>query len=313
MHDSRAVQPPALARAGIDRRADERDRPGLVEALRQREDTRVVTVVGDRTLVTEDGTALATVPPASVCVDARWALLGRDDAGAAVLLAAVAAAESAPEEAVRSTPEGGRWAALRVVGGELDPVEAGVFVEAVALARWLVDAAFCPACGASTELRAAGWSRHCPACGRDHFPRTDPAVIVAVQSEDGERLLLGQNAQWVSRNVYSTFAGFVEAGESLESTIEREIFEEAGVVITDPRYRGSQAWPYPRSIMLGFLATVVGEAVPRPDGDEIVAVRWFTRHELSTALADPAGADFALPGTASIAYRLIVDWVEGAR
>ncbi len=104
-------------------------------------------------------------------------------------------------------------------------------------------------------MRQAGWARHCPVCGREHFPRTDPAVIVAITSaHDPDRLLLGSNALW-DANRFSCFAGFVEAGESLEAAVLREVREEAGVDVRDIRYRGSQAWPYPRSLMLGFLAT----------------------------------------------------------
>ncbi|MGB4777017.1 NAD(+) diphosphatase, partial [Microbacterium sp.] len=208
------------------------------------------------------------------------------------------------------------WGALRAVGGDLPAVDAGIFVEAVALGGWLVGAPFCPACGARTLVRNAGWSRNCPDCGREHFPRTDPAVIVAVTSPDRSRLLLGKNALWADRNMYSTFAGFVEAGESLEATIVREVHEEAGVTVRDLEYRGSQAWPYPRSLMLGFHATAADPEAARPDGEEIVDVRWFGRDELADALAGARATDrpgsepgFALPGSASIARRLIADWV----
>lgn len=228
-----------------------------------------------------------------------------------VLLAVTAADAEAPAAAEQAA----QWRALREVGGALDPIDAGLLVEAVSLGRWLVDAPYCSACGARTVVRAAGWARHCLACGREHFPRTDPAVIVAVQSADGERLLLGKNALWAGRNMYSTFAGFVEAGESLESTVAREVLEEAGIALTDVRYRGSQSWPYPRSLMLGFHATAVPGAEARGDGEEIVDVRWFARDELAEAFAAQAqdaagGAGFALPGPASIAHRLILDWVE---
>src|SRR5690606_608373 len=107
------------------------------------------------------------------------------------------------------------------------------------------DAAFCPACGALTMLADAGWSRRCPSCGRQHFPRTDPAVIVAITSPaDPDVLLLGSNALWGPER-FSCFAGFVEAGESLEAAVSREVAEESGIDVVDVRYRGSQAWPYP--------------------------------------------------------------------
>lgn len=296
---------PALARATIDRAADERQVEGLLDALRADPRTRVVALHGDQAPLLTDSAvpALLLVTPGEIAGGAHWAFLGRDADGSARLVAAVAASAEPPIDAVR-------WGSLRAVGGELLPLESGLLVEAVALGRWLVDAPFCSACGGRTIVRAAGWSRSCPDCGRDHFPRTDPAVIVAVASADGARLLLGKNAMWKDRNVYSTFAGFVEAGESAEATIAREVHEEAGVTLDRIRYRGSQAWPYPRSLMLGFHASATDDAAARPDGEEIVDVRWFTRDDLRTGLAGEA--DFALPGTASIARRLIIDWVESS-
>src|SRR5699024_5367722 len=126
-------------------------------------------------------------------------------------------------------------------------------ITGVALGRWLRDARYCPGCGSLTTMAMSGWSKRCDACRREHFPRTDPAVIVAPMSADGERLLLGANAAWRGE-MYSCFAGFVEAGESAETTVHRELAEETGVRLTDVRYLESQAWPYPRSLMLGFHA-----------------------------------------------------------
>lgn len=301
--------PPPLARAGIARAAEERDEQGLIERLAADAATRVIAVHGDRGLVAASGTALVRLAPSAVPAGTLQAFLGRDADGAAVLLSVLEEADAADASAQAPAQALARWASLREVGGDLDPVDAGLLVQAVALGRWILDAPFCPACGARTELRTAGWARHCPACGREHFPRTDPAVIVAVHNDSGDRLLLGKNAIWASRNIYSTFAGFVEAGESLEAAIVREMREEAGVEIAASSYRGSQAWPYPRSLMLGFHARVPDDAMAHADGVEIVDARWFTRDELSAALRDPASAGFALPGPASIARRLIEDWV----
>jgi NAD+ diphosphatase len=312
--------PPALARGSADRAAEERAVPGLLDTLRSDPASRVVVVHGDRAPVS--GTRLATAVADEVPEAAEWAFLGRADDGAAVLLAALSGEEPAPFEA--------SWRSLRAVGGDLDAGDAGRFVEALSLGRWLVDAPFCPACGTLTELRSAGWSRVCPSCGREHFPRTDPAVIVAVASAtDPDRLLLGSNALW-GGNRYSCFAGFVEAGESAEAAVARELSEECGIRVASLQYRASQAWPYPRSLMLGFWATAVDDAEARADGEEIAAVRWFTRDEIGEALArdaapaapgrpdfgDPAAAgdrdEIVLPGRASIAHRLIADWHAGA-
>jgi len=295
-----APQLPPLARASFDRAADERADPGIMERLRGDAATRVLVVRGDLAPLSEPG-VLSFAAPADVGGDAAWAFLGRGGDGAALLVAAV---EADADEPVAASA----WGSLRAVGGDLSGEDAAVFVAALALGRWLLDAPFCPRCGGSTILRAGGWSRTCTVCGREHFPRTDPAVIVGVTDEAGDRLLLGKNAMWAERNMYSTFAGFVEAGESLESAIVREVHEEAGVRVAHLHYRGSQAWPYPRSLMLGFHAVAVDPDAARADGEEIVDVRWFTRPELLAAFAGEG--DVRLPGRASIAHRLIRDWVE---
>jgi NAD+ diphosphatase len=233
----------------------------------------------------------------------EWAFLGRTADGTAVVLAALT--DDAPADVVPDVES----APLRAAGGDLPDGEAELLTTAVALAGWLRDAAFCPACGSATELRHAGWSRHCPVCGREHFPRTDPAVIVLVTSATSDdRILLGANAAW-GGDRYSCFAGFAEAGESLEDAVAREVGEEAGVRLRDIAYRGSQAWPYPRSLMLGFRAVVVDDGEAQADGEEIVEVRWFDRDEIGEALRGEGSA--MLPGPASIARRLIDDWYRG--
>lgn len=289
-----------IPRPSLDRAADLREEPGVIERLRADGATRVVVVREGRVRVVDS--ALLRVPADAVS-DASWALLGRDADGSALLVAAAPpeadALDAAPDEI---------WLGLRDLGGRLDPHETDVLTAAIAMAGWLRDAPFCPTCGGGTELRQGGWSRRCLVCGREHFPRTDPAVIVAVESRDGDRLLLGANATWRGR-MYSCFAGFVEAGESLESTVHREIEEESGVRLSSLRYVSSQAWPFPRSLMVGFRAVVDDEGAAVADGEEILDVRWFTRAEIGSALAGdgPVG----LPGPASIARALIVDWYEG--
>ncbi|WP_341939725.1 NAD(+) diphosphatase [Microbacterium sp. LWH10-1.2] len=283
----------------IDRAADLRAEPDVIERLRAEETTRVVAVREGRVRVDRDG--LLLVAPSTIA-DATWALLGRSSEGAAILLAALGpeadTIDAAPDET---------WLGLRDLGASLGADDTELLIEALALGGWLRDAPFCPACGGGTELSQAGWSRRCLQCGREHFPRTDPAVIVAVESADGERLLLGANANWAGR-MYSCFAGFTEAGESLESTVHREIEEESGVRLSSLRYVSSQPWPFPRSLMLGFRAVVVDENEARPDGEEIIDVRWFSRAEIGSALAGegPVG----LPGPASIARALIIAWYE---
>jgi len=290
-----------VPRAAFDRAGYLRDEPGILDALRASADALAVVVRQGRARI--DGAALVTVPPTEVDGDAEWALLGRDGDGRTLLLAAVGPEADSIDAAPAET-----WVGVRDTGGVLDAESTDLLVTAVALASWLRDARFCQRCGAQTALAQAGWSRHCGSCGMDIFPRTDPAVIVAVESADGERLLLGANANWRGR-MYSCFAGFVEAGESLETTVHREIEEEAGVHLDDVRYISSQPWPYPRSLMVGFRATASDARRARPDGEEIIDVRWCTRDEIGAALAGdgPVG----LPGPASIARALIVDWYEG--
>ena len=297
-------------RTGFERAAGQREEEGILDRLREDASSRVLVLHGDAAQIENADAAaprLVYRRPDEVPAGAQWAFLGRDEAGP--LLAAVFDRDQ-PSPSV-SQPAGGEWSPLRAVGGLLDAAESEAFTTAVSLGRWLVDASYCPACGSPTSVRAAGWSRTCDSCGREHFPRTDPAVIVAVESaSDPDLLLLGSNVLW-DADRFSCFAGFVEAGESVEAAIERELAEEAGVRVRDVRYRGSQAWPYPRSLMLGFLVRAVDDAEVRADGTEIAAVRWFTRSEIGEALQqgrDGHPSDVRLPGTASIAHRLIAEW-----
>ncbi|KAA9110268.1 NAD(+) diphosphatase [Microbacterium rhizomatis] len=297
------IVPPPLARPGLDRAGEERAEDGLVDRLRADAATRVLVLHGDAAPLAGAG-RLLFVPPGEVPEGAEWAFLGRTTGRHAVLTAVFA------REAAQPLPGPREWGSLRAVGGELTAEDAGLFVAALSLGRWLLDAPFCPFCGTRTTVHNAGWARHCPNCGREHFPRTDPAVIVAVASaQHPDRLLLGSNAMW-GANRFSCFAGFVEAGESLEAAVSREVREESGIDVVDVRYRGSQAWPYPRSLMVGFHATAADDDTALADGEEIVEVRWFDRSEIAAGLAGTG--DLLLPGPASIARQLISDWLGGA-
>jgi len=199
-----------------------------------------------------------------------------------------------------SMGEGDR--SLREVMTVLPQVEVELALRAVALIHYHASHPYCSQCGTLTTLGDLGRTRLCGACGTVHFPRTDPAIIVAVTDED-DRLLLGHHEGWESSR-YSVFAGFVEAGESVEQALCREVREEVDVSVSHVRYQGSQPWPMPRSLMLGFTA-IATRGDPRPDGEEITSARWFTRAELRTAIEN---GEVVLPISASIAYRLITTW-----
>ncbi len=199
-------------------------------------------------------------------------------------------------------PVGG-WQHPFEFGSSLAAAERELMTVALALANWHASSGFSPRDGGPTEARWGGWARH-DAHGGEHFPRTDAAVIVLVEHED--RLLLGSNVLWESGR-FSLLAGFVEAGESAEQTVVREVYEEAGVRVEGVRYVASQPWPFPRSLMLGFRARLAGGADPArlsPDPDEIAELRWFTREELR----NPAPG-IVLPMSLSIARWLIDLWV----
>lgn len=203
-----------------------------------------------------------------------------------------------------------QWIDLRRAAGAWPPTVAGAFAYARGMLHWRARNRHCGACGAAVEFQRGGFVAHCPACGSDHYPRVDPAVIVAVS--DGERLLLGRQPGWVPGR-WSVLAGFVEPGETPEQAVVREVHEETGVRVRDCRYLAAQPWPFPGSLMLGYIAR--GEPdLPRIDG-ELEAARWFTREEVGQALArgDDASGGPVLPPSLSIARALVEYWyAEGA-
>ncbi|MBR8741372.1 NAD(+) diphosphatase [Nocardiopsis sp. MG754419] len=198
-------------------------------------------------------------------------------------------------------------ASLREVGAVLDDHDTGLFTRAIALANWNATHGFCPRCGSRTRIERAGHVRVCEEEGTEQFPRMDPAVIMLVHREsDGrEEVLLGNNPNWSARR-FSVLAGYVDAGESLEQAVIREVAEEAGVVVENPRYLASQPWPFPRSLMVGYTARAVGET--EATDDEIAETRWFTRSDLATAVES---GEVELPGRVSIARTLIEHWYGG--
>ena len=209
----------------------------------------------------------------------------------------------------RTLPGGGRFVELRSVGGLLPADEAGLLAYSRGLIFWHQRHRFCGACGSETLSEQGGHVRKCSRCGTHHFPRSDPAVIVLVTHGVGvdERCLLGRSPRFIP-GMYSTLAGFVEPGESLEETVTREIYEEAGVELTDITYSSSQPWPFPSSLMLGFHARAKNDHL-MIDREELEDARWFTREEL----LDPIRRPIKLPNRDSIARHLIEDWLMGRR
>jgi NAD+ diphosphatase len=216
-----------------------------------------------------------------------------------------------------ATDDPAEWLDLRMTGADLDALGAGLFTTAAAVLTWHDQARFCARDGSPTHPSAAGWHRHCEAAGHEEYPRTDPAVICLVHdggSGDRASVLLARQPVWPPGR-FSVLAGFVEAGESLEACVVREIHEEVGVTVRDVRYLGSQAWPFPRSLMVGFHALAERDAPLVPADGEIAEAKWVTRAELRDALdrGDWGGEPrdtrpLLLPGRVSIARSMLDSW-----
>jgi NAD+ diphosphatase len=290
-----------FAGAYLDRRAEARLREDWLAEAQADPATRY--------LLMRSGAALTFAPAEQA--PARIALLGGDDPRVAtaispersVLLGWFRAARCVlvdldPEAPVHEPAE--RLAELRPLANELAPDEAGLLAYARALHLWHANHRHCGRCGSPTVSERAGHMRRCTTCDAQSFPRLDPAIIVLVH--DGERALLGRQASWQA-NRYSTIAGFVEPGESLEDAVRREVAEETGIAVRELAYHSSQPWPFPASLMLGFIAR--GEYRPPllRDG-ELEDARWLTRADIKAGVVH-------LPPRESISRRLIDHWLNG--
>ena len=188
----------------------------------------------------------------------------------------------------------------------LDSADAPTFAAALSLANWHRRHGHCSVCGSPTAPNRGGWSRHCAACGADHYPRVDPVVIML--ATHGDKLLLGRQPQYPPGR-YSALAGFVESGETIEAAVARELFEEAGIRVTQVRYIASQPWPFPSSLMIGASAEALGDALTI-DTNELDDARWFTRAEVAAALAGVPDAAFLPPPRSAIARTLLDHWAN---
>lgn len=308
-----------LARSAVDRDNALRSEAGLLGRLWNDSNVRVLVLESGKTLlegsVDEPKPALRLLDTAefdqirasgSVLTEAYLGFSvesqGEIPAGTRILLAVIDAAGAAALE-----PNPAAWHGLRRTGAGLSARDSGLYAEALALTNWHETHLYCPRCGEATEVDQAGWVRVCSLDQHQIFPRTDPAIIVSVV-DDQDRILLGSQGVW-EENRWSILAGFVEPGESLAAAVQREVFEESGVRVIEPEFLGSQAWPFPYSLMVGFTARVdpAHADVPlNPDGVEIEKLRWFTREELSAE-----AASLLLPGKLSIAGALIERWYGG--
>ena len=286
----------AYAGLGLDRAHARRSDAVWLDTAREDACTRFVLTLPDTKLwANATGDALQWLDAAALDAGqrARASLLGLDAAGVAYFQVVGAKAPAGP----------GQAQGLRALAAGADAFHAGLAAYAAALAHWQRTSRYCPACGAATEHDDGGHRARCPRCGLSQFPRTDPAVIVLVEHADAA--LLGRKPGW-PRERFSTLAGFVEPGETLEDAVRREIAEESGAVIRACDYHSSQPWPFPASLMLGFTAQATSRALAAGDG-ELAEVRWFTRAELR---AGPADGSLSLPPGFSVAYHLIADWLE---
>lgn len=293
-----------LSRATIDR--DHLSRTLGVESLLAEPEARAIVLRSGEALLSGP-TELALLTGVEVPPHALALYLGRavDDspglpAGSPVLAVVL------DEDAVEDPGDQRHWGNLRELGARLSDRDAGLFVEALGLANWHRSYGFSPRTGNASTPDASGWTRRDAETGAEIFPRTDAAVIMGITDHD-DRILLGSNAMWKS-NRFSVLAGFVEPGESLEAAVIREVHEESGLRVVDPVYLGSQPWPFPASLMVGFRARLAPGESPetRADGEEILELRWFTRDELTASLGE-----IGLPGRASIARAILEDWYGG--
>lgn len=285
-----------FAGAFVDRSGDRRKDPDWLSETAVSEDARFVPVWGDLCLIGGD-------PPHAVWLK-RPQIEAYVDEHNLIFLGLFrnkpAFALAIDGEQQQPFSEFGSFENLRFLGTRLPLDEANLVAHARALVVWQASQSYCPICGSAAMPEAGGNTQRCTKtdCGKEIFPRTDPAIIVLVH--EGDRCLLGRQQIW-PEHIYSTIAGFVEPGESLEDSVRREVFEETNIRVGAVRYHSSQPWPFPSSLMLGFMAEASSTDIVLNDG-ELEDARWFTREDLRS--------DFPkLPFRISIARRLVDDWI----
>lgn len=303
--DSRPLPHVALSSFAHDRHGLERTDADWLARAWADPTTRVLAVAGNRMLVRDGAPAwlpVAELPPVAQEDGALRLLVGEHDG--ATYFAVVVDPARAPHPAEQ-------WQGTRdVLESALGSDEAPLLLHAMGMAEWHWATRFCVRCGGPLTVSHAGHVLVCSSkrgCGRQHFPRTDPAVIMLVTDGEpdspDERCLLGHARAWPEGR-YSTLAGFVEPGETFEDAVRREVHEEAGVAVGEVTYVGNQPWPLPASLMIGFRARATDTAID-VDGAEIAHAAWFTRDDITRGLAD---GSLLLPGPVSISHALIQGW-----
>lgn len=276
-----------LSRSRLDRAAHLRaDSEGLEVLWRA---AKVISIVGDKFKTTESG--LAYIDPISAQGERYF--LGLDETGTPYFVTHQNSVDVDLDD----------FHSLRTIGARLNDLEIGAAVHALALTQWHDAHQRCAKCGESTHPTFAGAVRECDKCGASHHPRTDPAIIVLVKDSQ-DRILLGRQKIWPAKR-FSTFAGFVEPGESFESCVIREVAEECGGKVTEMNYLGSQPWPFPASIMIAYEAIISNPESVKEDGEEIEEIIWLTREELKSKTSS---GDLLLPPIISVARAMINSW-----
>ncbi len=301
----RAISAPIHTFAGLalDRMAERRDDRDWLHALARAGGTRYLVLDADARLLTDAGQGaprlLDVAERDDLLPDIDASLLGVSGDGRGFFLLH---ADAERADAVAAKLGAGRTN-LRQAGMQFDAFDAGLFAYASGLAHWQSRTRFCPACGGSLERVAAGHRARCTQCGGLQFPRSDPAIIVVVE-HDGA-CLLGRQANW-PKGRYSTLAGFVEPGESLEDAVRREVAEETGVIVDGCRYHSSQPWPFPASLMLGFTAHATTREIELRDG-ELEHAAWFTPEQIVQGIEQ---GTMGPPTRLSVSWHLIAHWLQ---
>lgn len=289
----------------LDRHSEDRNETCLVEALAQ-DATRMMVFAGDAILLHQGSDKLDPYFPLgqaeALKVDpSQSILLGHDDEGAVLAASSLLDIDHLPDGLIRLE--------YRPVYTQelIDRAALGTMAQAISLMVWNRTHRFCGLCGGPCEMRLGGYKRVCEQCGREHFPRTDPVVIMLVLND--ERCLLGRSPHF-ERGVYSALAGFVEPGETIENAVRREVLEESSIRLGRVIYHASQPWPFPHTLMIGCYGEALDQEI-QFDGRELEDCRWFDRDELRQMIAGTHPEGLITPTKSSIAFHLMQDWALG--